>query len=155
MSTTSPRAAPATRRARGRHRGAAPDTREVLGQPDHLVGAFEAGPFASLELRDFPRVLVELFERQTGMRFDPRAFAAFERARLFLGWSGAELSAAHKLQQHLLADNPDTRPERVNAGDVPAPNPAPRQARAAPPSRARAAIPARVGPIDPHDLGDD
>jgi len=155
MSTTSPRAAPATRRSRGRHRGASPDPREVLGQPDHLVAAFEAGPFASLELADFPRALVELFERQTGMRFDPRAFAAFERARLFLGWAGAELSAAHKLQQHLLADNPDTRPERVRAGDVPAPAMAPRPSAPRPASRARDAIPGRAGGIDPRDLGDD
>lgn len=155
MSTTSPRAAAATRRAHSRRRGAAPDPREVLGQPDHLVAAFEDGPFAALELADFPRALVELYERQTGLRFDPRAFAAFERARLFLGWTGAELSGALKLRQHVLADNPDTRPERVRAGDVPAPAPAAQRVRAQAPSRARDAIPQRTGGIDPHDLGDD
>lgn len=158
MSTTSPRATPATRRARGRNRGAATDPREVLGRPDHLVAAFEDGPFASLELADFPRVLVELFERQTGMHFDPRAFAAFERARLFLGWSGAgavHLPALLAQHQVPLADNPDTRPERLRAGDVPAPGPTPRATRQAAPSRARDAIPPRGGPIDPRDLGDD
>lgn len=152
--TTSPRASPATRRTR-RARGAPADPREVLGRPDHLVASFEDGPFAALELRDFPRALVELYERQTGLRFDPRALAAFERARLFLGYEGAELTPVLEQARHVLADNPDTRPERVNAGPVPAPSSSPRLQRPATPSRARDAIPARQGPIDPEDLGDD
>lgn len=152
--STSPRAAPATRRTR-RGRASGGDPREVLGQPDHLVAAFEDGPFAALELRDFPRALVELFERQTGLRFDARAMAAFERARLFLGYEGAELAPALEQARHVLADNPDTRPERVKAGNVPAPSSSPRLQRPATPSRARDAIPSRTGPIDPEDLGDD
>lgn len=155
MTTTPLRAQPAIRRTRTRGaRGASADPREHLGGRDPLVASFEAGPFANLELQAFPQALVLLFERATGVPFNPAHLAAFERARLFLGWEGAPISAALELQRHRLELNPDDKPERVAAGDVPAPAPPLRQVHRAPSSSARDAVGPRGG-IDPRDLGDE
>lgn len=81
---------------------------------DALIKAYEQGPFRSAPLPDWPPALVQLFERFSGRKFDPAAFAEYERVRAFLDYAGVELTGPLRQAQWL----EDTVPERENEPPV-------------------------------------
>ena len=107
--------------------------------------AFERSDFAYLDLAPIPLDLIEIAERIAGRPLGPEVVAAVERARLFTGWHGADLTVPQEQARHLHGAGPTVEaPSRKLGADRQIPD------RKIPAGR----LP-DVGGINPHDLGQD
>lgn len=112
--------------------------------------AFERSDFAYLPLADIPANLIEIAERIAGRPLGAEVVAAVERARLFTGWTGAELSVPQQQTRHLHAEGARmvAAPSRMLGADRQIPG-------ARPPARHADGRLPDVGGINPLDLGQD
>jgi hypothetical protein len=110
------------------------------------VQAFERSDFAYIPLADIPANLIEIAERVAGRPVGAEVVAAVERARLFTGWSGTELTEMQAQARHLHADG---------APAVPAPSRMLGADRAIPERRPAPGRLAMVEQVNPLDLGQD
>lgn len=112
--------------------------------------AFERSDFAYLPLADIPANLIEIAERIAGRPLGAEVVAAVERARLFVGWTGAELTVHQEQARHLHADGAPSvaAPSRLLGADRQLPG-------ARPPARQADGRLPDVGGINPLDLGQD
>ena len=112
--------------------------------------AFERSDFAYLPLADIPTNLIEIAERIAGRPLGAELVAAVERARLFTGWHGADLTVPQEQARHLHADGAPAvaAPSRLLGADRQLPG------VRAPVRTADGRLP-DVGGINPLDLGQD
>lgn len=138
------------RMRRSRRGQAAPDP--LRGNSDPAVSRYERGPFPGMEPPPWPPLMVQLIETTMGRRFDPVLFAAYERARAYVGYDW-ELGAEAELARYVLADNrdaPRAHMEHVTSSKM-------RQGRSVLMGGARATTAERAAASmapDPRDLGD-
>ncbi len=95
-----------TKHDRGRLRTAMRELAGADGRDDHRGGAdpfcaaFEQGPFQSLPVPEVPPGVLTILRRVHGS-VDPAVLETYERARLFAGYEGPELTDRLRTQQWL------------------------------------------------------